>query len=353
MKKKAALALVALLMAIAGASLLMYWRANRSRKAAPAGAADLGNLAFTNPAPTQQSAKPAVHKVNPYAVVRHGICVPSNVPDQEEASRKKWEALLQDPVWQSIFSGVNPEEYSLVKTSLPLHRYVTYWKLKNGKAIHWTAKKILIPAGTSVFTDKRGDMYLCACGNQVAAFLPPTIPGTILPPEEQPPVAYLVPPQPEPYPDINLQIPEETLTRMAPPEVATGTPYSESELVPPSSPLTGPTAPAAPLVPILLAGSSPPGSGPGSGPPGSGPGSGPPGSGPGSGPPGSGPGSGPPGSGPGSGPPGGGPGSGPPGGVPAATPEPGSLSLILIGIGASIVARRYHKRARRSISPKT
>jgi len=274
MKKKTALALVAMLTALAAASFLVYWRAIRPRTgvadsgtmAVPTGVADLGTSAFAPAAPMQRSASPAVPRVNQYAVVRHGICVPSNVPDQKEASRKKWEALLQDPQWQSIFSGVNPEEYQLVKTLLPLRRYVTYWKLKNGKAIHWTGKKILIPAGTSVFTDRQGDMYLCACGNRVAAVLPPTVPGTVLPPGEEPPVAYLVPPEPEPYPDISLELPGETLTLMAPPEVAMTMPYNESELIPPSPPNSPPEAPAAPIVPILLGGSSPPGSGPGSGP---------------------------------------------------------------------------------------
>jgi hypothetical protein len=332
MRRKTALALVATLMVLAGASFLVYRLANRPRTRASSGAADLGTLAFTNAASSQGSASQAVHKVNrsavprvnPYAVVRHGICVPSNVPNQEDASRKKWEALLKDPVWQAIFSGVNPEEFSLVETSLPLHRYVTYWKLKDGKAIHWTGKKILIPAGTRVFADRRGDMYLCACGNQVAAVLPPTLHGMVLPPGEEPPMAYLVPPAPEPYPDINLEFPGETLALMAPPEVATP-PYNEAELIPPSPPRTtppaptGPTTPIVPTTPILLGGSSPPGSGPGSGPPGSGPGSGPPGGGPGSGPP------------------------GPPS-TPPVTPEPGTFSLILIGLGACIVARRYHMR---------
>jgi hypothetical protein len=323
MRKKTALALVAMLMALAGASFLVYRWANRPRTgastgitgsgttAASTGVAGLETSAFADAAPMPRSAAAAasranpnaVSRVNPYAVVRHGICAPSNVPDQKEASRKKWEALLRDPLWQSIFSGVNPEEFDLEKTSLPLNRYVTYWKMVNGQAIHWTGRKILIPAGTRVFAGKRGDMYLCACGNQIAAVLPPTMSGTVLPPamsgtvlppEEEPSVAYLVPPEPEPNPGSTPEIPGETPSLFPPTEVATTTPSNESELIPPIS------SPTAPITPILLAGSSPPGGGSGTGPI--------------------------------------------PPNEPPVTPEPGTLSLILIGLGASIVARRYHKR---------
>jgi len=173
--------------------------------------------------------------VSPYAVVLHGICVPSNDPDQQKASRKKWEALLRDAFWQSAFSGVNPEEFYLVKTSLPLHRYVTYRKMENGQEIHWTGRKILIPAGTRVFTDGQGDMYLCTCGNQVAAALPPRMQGTVLPPEEEPPVAYLVPLEPEPFPGIPRGLPGAT--PLAPPEVATATHSNESESILPTPPI--------------------------------------------------------------------------------------------------------------------
>ena len=232
-----ALALAATVLTLSGASLLVYWRVHRHHAAGPAGAADLASLAFTSPSSDAPKVnKSNVSRVNPYAVVRHGICVPSNVANQTEESRKKWEALLRDPLWQSIFSGVNPEEYQLIKTSLPLQRYVTYWKLKDGKTIHWTGKKLLIPAGTAAFTDKQGDMYLCACGNQVAAVIPPAKAGTILPPGEEPPAAYLVPPEPEPYPEIGLGVPSEMLTSMAPPESATSPSFYESQAVPPNSP---------------------------------------------------------------------------------------------------------------------
>src|SRR5208337_3912524 len=163
--------------------------------AAPSGDGDLGPSAFTGTAPKPRSASPAVARVNPYAVVRSGICVPSNASGQEKASRKKWQELLRDPYWQSVFSGVDPDRFHLVKTSLPLERYVNYWKMENGQAIHWTGKKISIPTGTRVFTDGRGEMYLCACGNQVAAVLPPGKQDTVLPAEDQPSAAYLVPPE--------------------------------------------------------------------------------------------------------------------------------------------------------------
>jgi len=303
--RKTALALVAMLIAVAGVWFLVYRWANRPRTGGPAIAVDAGNagapkevadpgtLAFTSAARMPRSASPAVARVNPYAVARNGICVPSHVPDEQEASRKKWEALLRDPFWQAIFSGVNPERFYLVKTWLPLHRYVTYWKTQNGQAVHWTGSKIFIPVGTRVFTDRRGDMYLCACGNQVAADLPPRLSGTVLPPEEEPPVAYLVPPEPEPFPEVPGELSGETSTPMAPLEVAP--PLSnEPELIPPSPP-------------IFLGGFLPQGGGPG---PGSGPGTGPiPGS----------------------------------PKEPPLVPEPGTLSLILIGLGASSVARRRRK----------
>ena len=174
MRIKGALVLLAILVAIAGVSFFVYRLAKGSPRktahagltdpetlvfthpAAPAGVADARTLVSTQVAPMQSFARPAVPRMNPYAVVRGGICVSSNVPHQEKASREKWEALLRDPSWQSIFSGVNPEEFSLVRTSMPLDRYVAYWKMANGQLIHWTGKEIRIPAGTRVFTDSRG-----------------------------------------------------------------------------------------------------------------------------------------------------------------------------------------------------
>ena len=130
MRNKGILALVAMIVAVAGVSpFLVHRRAKPPRTAALRNVAESGPMALTSAAFMPRSAPPAVPKLNQYAVVPHGICVPSNVPDEEQASRKKWEALLLDPFWQSIFSGVNPEKFYLKKTSLPLHRYVTYWKM--------------------------------------------------------------------------------------------------------------------------------------------------------------------------------------------------------------------------------
>ena len=350
MRMKRALALVVILIVVVGVSFLFHRWANRpgtdaatgtgdsGTTPAPSGDGGLGTSAFTDAAPKPRSASPAVSganpnavvaRANPYSVVRQGICVPSNVPGQEKASRKKWEELLRDPFWQSVFSGVNPDSFHLVKTSLPLERYVNYWKMENGQVIHWTGKKISIPAGTRVFTDGRGAMYLCACGNQVAAVLPPGKQGTVLPPEDQPPAAYLVPPEQESYPEIPGELSEETPTLMGPPEVAMTSPFDESGSMPP-----GPSTP-----PIFLGGPLAPGGGLASGS-GTGTGSG---SGSGSGSE-SGSGSGQPGNPPGDPP--GNPPSNPPGnppGDPPVVPEPGTLSLILIGLGASIVARRHRK----------
>ena len=292
-----------MLTVVAGGSFSGYRWLNRTRTATPRSVADSGRsvadsgtLAFIPPAHMRRSAPPPVPRENRYAVVREGICVPSNRPDQEAASRKKWEALLRDPFWQSIFSGVNPESFHLVKTSLPLHRYVTYWKMENGQLIHWTGRQILIPAGTRVFTSMRGDMYLCACGNQVAAVLPPKTPATVLPPEEEPPVAYLVPPEPEPFPAVSHGI-------------SGGTPAPPPELVTLPSTLVG--VPPIPVgvppasietPPALLGGSPPPGKGPDPLPiPGS------------------------------------------PGQL-AVTPEPDTFSLMLTGLSALIFASRYRKR---------
>jgi hypothetical protein len=303
MRNKGALTFFAILVGIAGISLLGYRLANRSpritapagvagsatfpstNEAAAAGQAASGTTASTQVAPTRPSVRPAFPRMNPYAVVRDGICVPSNAPDQEKASQQKWEALLRDPFWQSIFSGVNPEQFSLVKTSLPLDRYVAYWKAVRGRVIHWTGKKIRIPSGTRVFTDGRGHMYLCACGNQVAAVLPGSVTATVLEPEQEPPVAYLVPPEPEPFSVLPRELPAET--RAAPPGLATTAPYDGSEPVFPVPPIFVP-----------LGG----GLGPGPEPPPE------------------------------------------PPPQPPVVPEPGTLTLILIGCCASIVARRHRKQ---------
>ncbi len=255
-----------------------------SHAAAPSGVADSGTFASFRMTPMLRSGPPRVPPVNPYAVVRGGICVPSNAPDEESASRKKWEALLRDSFWGSIFLGVNPEEFSLVKTSLPLHRYVAYWKMEKGQLIHWTGKKILIPAGTRVFADGRSHMYLCACGNQVAAVVPPTMPATVLPPDQEPPVAYLVPSEPELFSVISRELPGETPVVQSP------------KLAPPT--YDGPE-PIFSIPPIFVPLGGEPGPPPGPPPE-------------------------------------------PP--QPPVIPEPGTLSLILIGLGASILARRHRKR---------
>lgn len=194
---------LALIAVSAGSFVLGRW-SRRPRRAAIR--AELRSMA---PAPAPVAAATdlipgyvpaAVRSANPYAVVQGGICVPSNIPDQEQTSRKKWEALLRDPFWQSVFDGTNPESFSMVTTRVAMRRYVTYSKMKNGQLIHWTGKKILIPARTRVFANTRGDMYLCACGNRVAELLPPGAASSLLPLEEEPPTQYLVPPEPEPIP---------------------------------------------------------------------------------------------------------------------------------------------------------
>lgn len=262
----------------------------------PAGLADSGASESTHVAPMRQFTRPAVPQMNPYAVVRDGICVPSNTLDQEKSSRQKWEALLHDPFWRSIFVGVNPEEFSLVKTSLPLDRYVAYWKMKNGQLIHWTGKKVLIPAGTRVFTDRKGHMYLCACGNQVAAVLPATLSATVLPPEQEPPVANLVPLEPEPFSVAPVDLPPENL--VPPADSPTPPPSDESGPIPPIPPifvpLDGEPGPELPPNP---------------------------------------------------------PPNPPP--QPPAVPEPGTLSLILVGFGASIASIVVRRRSRQSVSSST
>jgi hypothetical protein len=155
MRMKKALALVVVLLVVAGASFVLYRRANRLRAdaqmgdsgttSAPSGDGGLGPAAFTETAPKPRSTSPAnsvanpgaVPRMNQYAVVRSGICAPSNAPGQEKASRKKWEELLRDPYWQSVYSGVNPDKFHLEKTSLQLERYANYWKMENGQVIHW------------------------------------------------------------------------------------------------------------------------------------------------------------------------------------------------------------------------
>jgi hypothetical protein len=253
--------------------------------------------------------------VNPYAVVRGGICVPSSATGQEEASRKKWQDLLRDPYWQSVYSGVDPDRFHLVKTSLPLDRYVNYWKVENGLVIHWTGKRISIPTGTRVFTDGQGAMYLCACGNQVAAILPPGKQKTVLPAGDEPPTAYLVPPEVESGSESLGELSEETPALLASSGMASAPPFDESQSMPP-----GPSTP-----PIFIGGPSTQGGAPGS-PIGPGQPGGPPGNSPGN--------------------PAGNPSGNPPGdpGDPPVVPEPGTLSLILLGLGASAVARRRRTR---------
>jgi hypothetical protein len=329
MRNKGTLAMLAILLTIGGVSFFVYRLTNRLRISAPvgvhnsgalpstyaaapgasgslassnaaasAGVADSGTVASNKLAPMRPTLRPAVPRMNPYAVVRDGICVPSNTPDPEKASRQKWEALLRDPFWQSIFAGVNPEEFTLVKTSLPQARHVAYWKMEKGQLIHWTGKKILIPAGTRVFTDSKGHMYLCACGNQVAAVLPATMSETVLGPEQEPPVAYLVPPEPEPFSVTSRELPGETPVAQ-PPELA------QPPALAPPSPYDG-SEPIIPIPPIFV----PLGGEPGPGPPPPLPPEPPPS----------------------------------PEPPPPVIPEPGTLSLVLIGFGATILACRYRKQ---------
>jgi hypothetical protein len=248
-------ALVAILIAVAGTSLLLHGWANRpgpeaalggaDSGAAPAGDGGLGTSVFTSTTPKPRTApsevsganpKAVIARVNPYAVVRSGICVPSSMAGSGKASRQKWEELLRDPYWQAVFSGVNPDRFHLVRTSLPLERYVNYRKMENGQVIHWTGEKISIPAGTRIFADGQGAMYLCASGSQLAAALPPGEQSTVLPAEEQPPEAYLVPPEAGSYPEIPGELSEETASLTGLPEVATSLPFGESGSADPSTP---------------------------------------------------------------------------------------------------------------------
>jgi hypothetical protein len=226
------LALVTMLIAISGVSFFVYKSSsNRIRTAALTSVTGHGALPFTEATQTWRSASPAISRVNPYAVVRGGICARSNVPDQEEASRKKWESLLRDPFWQSIFLGVKPEEFHLIKTSFPLHDYVTYWKMENGQLIHWTGRQILIPAGTRVFSM----IYICACGNQLAAVLPSKSSATVLPPQQEPPLAYLVPPDPEPLSTASQRLSGQPLVPL---QERAMPPYNNrAESIPPAPPM--------------------------------------------------------------------------------------------------------------------
>ena len=297
MRNKRVLAFVTMLIAVA---FLVFLGVDRQRTVAPTRIADSevtpGTLAFDYAALSQrsaarsggrsgsQSAQPAVARVSPYSVVRYGICVPGNAPNQEEESRKKWEALLQDPFWQSIFAGVYPEKFHLETTRLPMYRYVTYWKMEKGQLIHWTGRKILIRAGTRLFTDGKGEMFLCACGNQVATVLPPKAPGTILPPEDEPRVADLVPPEPGPLPLTPEAVPGMP-PLVVPPELVMDPPYGPAWITP---------------TPPIFAGGPPAGGGPGPVPA--------------------------------------------PPVQPPVVPEPGTLSLILIGFGAGIVECHCRRR---------
>ncbi len=176
---------------------------------------------------------------NIYAVVRGGICTTPSTPGEEAASRKKWEALLQDPLWMSVFSSADPRNFHLVRLPHTILRYVTYLKPTNGQLIHWTGKRIRIPAGTRVFTDGRGNMYLCACGNQVSDSLSNAERAKVLVEVEEPPLIDLVPVEPGVILFDELPVKKVKLSPQAPPPLTpTKKPVPPPSVIPEPSPIS-------------------------------------------------------------------------------------------------------------------
>lgn len=186
-----------------------------------------------------------------------------------------------DPVVREHYADVRTTELRPIVTTVAMRAYVSY---RIGSQVYWTHRPINIPAGEPVLTDGE-HLIRQRCGNRITPA--PEFPKVPVDPTEDPIDATLEAPEPDipSIPDLAVAVPELPFTPFVPTDLWPG-----GGLTPPPPPGGGtPGGPGGP--PVLI-------------------------------------------------PPYGPPPSSTPTPPPAVTPEPGSISLIVIGIGALASTKR-------------
>jgi hypothetical protein len=215
--------------------------------------------------------------VFPYSVIAGGA----------ESAQELREAVLRDPVVAQHYSDFNLASVRRVTLNAPQMMYVSY---RIGNNVFWTKRKLALAKGESMLTDGR-TMARTRCGNRVSAL--PVRPNALAEPSAE-----------------EFSAPEIPAPVSTPYLAAYSAPVSPFSSGPSSSPSPSPSffAPVAPFFPLPGGGGGRTSTPPGGGvvPPGGG----------------------------GTTPPGGGGGTPTPPGPPPAVPEPGTASLVLVGLFA-------------------
>jgi hypothetical protein len=202
-------------------------------------------------------------KIFPYSVIPGGV---DSISDIQNAVRR-------DPVVAAHYSLLKVSSLQKTELSQPFAAYVSF---RIGTKVYWTARKLNIARGETVFLDRNGNGVRGRCGNQLSRLpMTPITEITRIEPTPQTldtPVAPLPPSVPAAAPvptEIgNLLAPQET-----PPPIASPTIAPPSESAPVYQPIYGfpggtiggvppttvvpppgvvqPPAPELPVVPIL------------------------------------------------------------------------------------------------------
>ena len=247
--------------------------------------------------------------VYPYSVIAGGA----------ESPQELREAVLVDSVVAEHYADFDLANARRVTLDAPKLVYVSY---RIGNKVFWTKNKLALRKGEAVLTDGR-NMARTRCGNRISVLpVRPNAPAEPTASELEAPV----------FPAI-VSSPYLAAYSPAPPALYSGP-------GPSSGGLGASFVPVAPFFPLPGGGGIVGSEGSSTPPPGGGGGTPPPGGGGGTPPPGGGGGTPPPGGG-GTPPPGGGGGTPPPVGI----PEPGTATLVLVGLGAAAMRARRKRKA--------
>ena len=251
--------------------------------------------------------------VYPYSVIAGGA----------ESPQELREAVLVDPVVAQHYADFDLANARRVTLDAPKLVYVSY---RIGNKVFWTKNKLALRKGEAVLTDGR-NMARTRCGNRISVLpVRPNAPAEPTSSELEAPVFPAI--ASSPYLAAYSPAPPALYSGPGP---SSGGPGASFVPVAPFFPLPG----GGGIVGSKTSSTPPPGgsSGGGTTPP--------PGGGGGTPPPGGGGGTPPPGGGGGTPPPGGGGGTPPPVGI----PEPGTATLVLVGLGAAAMRARRKRKA--------
>ena len=148
-------------------------------------------------------------KIYPYSVIPGGVGSVDDIQD----------AVQRDPVVAGHYSLLKVSTLQKVQLSRPIAAYVSF---RIGTRVFWTARKLNVAAGETVFLDKEGNGVRGRCGNQLSR-LPMTPVTEIVKLEPTPytldtPVTPGIPPSPQQVPPVPAaEVPNLLSPQPAPP----------------------------------------------------------------------------------------------------------------------------------------